>query len=266
MKKLLMTCAASTLIMTSSMANADVSSWYEETEISANVAMATNYLFYGASQTAINADGWDSGGPAISGGFDIALPFEFLGGQFYAGTWASSVEWGSGADGNETSLELDYYGGIAGDSIGSTGISWDVGVWFYTYPDQDADAGSGNGFDYHEYYGNLGYTFEDVSFTPSIGVGIYYSDDYFGSGLDSIHIPFGLDISLPMDFGMYFSGGYFDIDVPAGPDSYVYYGFGVTKTVMGVDLDAGWFAQDDDCGAIQGTNCGGMVFTASKAF
>lgn len=259
MKKLLMTCATSTLIMTSSMAKADVMSWVEETEISGNVGLASDYLFYGASQT---AGGFKDGGPAISGGFDLALPFEVLGGQFYIGTWASNVEWGGTND--QASIEFDYYGGIAGDSIGTSGISWDLGVWRYSYPYTDVDAGA-NAIDYVEVYGNLGYTFEDAAFTPSISVGMYYSDDYFGTDESSIYIPFGVDVALPMDFGMYFGGGYFDLDGAAGGD-YVHYSVGVTKTVMGVDLDLSWNGNDDQCGVVQGTNCGGIVFGASQAF
>lgn len=251
MKKLLTTCVTSALIMGSSLANAD---WLSETEISANVAYNTNYLFYGASQT-------DSG-PAVSGGFDLALPFGFGGGEFYLGTWASSVEQGAGTN-SAASLELDYYGGIAGEL--SNGISWDLGGWFYTYPNQDADAGSASDFDYVEAYANFGYTFSDAAFSPNIGVGVYYSPDYFGSNNSSIYIPVGLDITLPNDFGLYFSYGYFELD-QAGTDSYSHYSFGLTKTLIGVDMDLSWNGQDDDCRAVQAVNCGGVVFGVSKAF
>ena len=248
MKKLLTACMTSALIMSSSMVKAE-----DEFEIAANVAFATDYLFYGATQS--------NGGPAVSGGFDLALPFGFGGGEFYVGTWASSVEQGGTAD--QASLELDFYGGIAGDSIGGTGISWDIGGWFYTYPDQDSDAG-GNDFDYVEAYANFGYAF-DTSLSPNLSVGVYYSPDYFGGTNRSIYIPVGLDISLPNDFGLYFSYGYFDLDV-AGTDSYSHYGFGITKALFGVDLDLSWTGNDNDCEVVQGVNCGGVVFAASKSF
>ncbi len=254
MKKLLITCVTSTLLLTSSLAKAD---FWSDTEISANVAYGTDYLFYGASQT--------NGGPAVSGGFDLALPFGFGGGEFYLGTWASSVEQGVGPSGDAASLELDYYGGIAGDSLMGTGISWDVGGWFYTYPEQDADAG-GNDFDYVEAYATFGYTFENVAFSPSISTGVYYSPDYFGSNNDSIYVPSSLELSLPMDFGLYFNLGYFDVDVPTGPDNYIHYSVGVTKSFLGLDHDLSWAGQDDDCGAVQGVNCGGIVWSTSKSF
>lgn len=250
MKKIITACITSALVFGSSLALAEE----ESLEISANVAYSSNYLFYGASQT--------NTGPAVSGGFDLALPVSIAGGQFYVGTWASSVEQGGTAD--QASLELDFYGGIAGDSIGNTGISWDLGGWFYTYPDQDGDAGQ-NDFDYVEAYANFGYSF-DAPLSPNLGVGFYYSPDYFGGTSESIYIPVGLDVTLPGDIGLYFSYGYFDIDNGAAIDNYSHYGFGLTKSAFGVDLDFSWNFDDGDCGAVQGVNCGGGVFSISKAF
>lgn len=251
MKKIITTCITSVLIMGSSIASAE-----DELEFSANVAYTSNYLFYGASQT--------DTGPAVSGGFDLTLPWSILGGDIYVGTWASSVEQGVAAGGDKAaSLELDVYGGIAGEL--SNGISWDLGAWQYMYPDQGADTTNVSDFNYVEYYANFGYTFSDVKFTPSLSVGVYYSPDYFGSNNRSIYVPFGVDIALPYDFGLYASGGYFDLD-QAGTSDYVHYGFGITKTVFGLDLDASWNGNESDCGAVQGVNCGGAVFSISKAF
>ena len=57
--------------------------------LSANVALATEYVFRGISQTAE--------GPSIQGGFDATC------GMFYAGVWASNLDWGvSGTD-----IEID---------------------------------------------------------------------------------------------------------------------------------------------------------------
>ncbi len=229
-----------TFMSTSAIADED------EIEISANVALASNYLFYGASQT--------TDGPAVSGGFDLALD-NFIPG-LYVGTWASSVEQG----GNDpASLELDFYGGIAGEL--SNGIGWDLGLWFYTYPDQDSDAGSED-FDYFEVYGNFSYSFA-APLDPSLDVGVYYSPEYFGSTLDSIYIPLGVDVSLPYDFGAYFSYGYFDQE---SVGKYSHYGVGLTKTILGLDADVSWTGDDGDCSAVQGVNCGGFVFIVSKSF
>ena len=80
-------------------------------EVSGNVALSSDYFFRGIDQ---------SGGEALSGGFDVA--FES---GFYVGTWASSIDFSGG-------LELDYYAGYGG-SI-SDSVSYDVGYLYYGYP------------------------------------------------------------------------------------------------------------------------------------
>src|SRR5690606_7575411 len=86
-----------TLQMTSSLVSADVST---------NIAVVSNYLFRGVSQT--------DGSPAVQGGID----FEHASG-FYAGTWASNVDFG-----DEISYELDLYAGFAGSM---NDLGYDVG-------------------------------------------------------------------------------------------------------------------------------------------
>ena len=85
--------------------------------LSANVALATEYVFRGVSQTAE--------GPSIQGGFDATC------GMFYAGVWASNLDWG-GVGGNDVAnIEMDFYAGIKP----KTGrITWDLGVIYYAYP------------------------------------------------------------------------------------------------------------------------------------
>ena len=52
----------------------------ERCKHSANVALTTEYVFRGISQT--------KEGPAIQGGYDLTC------GIFYAGVWASNLDWG----------------------------------------------------------------------------------------------------------------------------------------------------------------------------
>jgi uncharacterized protein (TIGR02001 family) len=94
--------------------------------LSANVALATEYVFRGVSQT--------SEGPAIQGGFDATC------GLFYAGVWASNLDWGV----NGTDIEIDWYAGIKP----KTGrITWDLGVIYYSYPSStEAFAGFDNNY------------------------------------------------------------------------------------------------------------------------
>lgn len=116
---------------------------------SGNVALATDYVFRGISQT-------DSA-PAVSGGFDYAS------GVFYAGAWGSNVAFGS-------SMELDVYAGVTP----TTGpIAWNLGVLGYFYPGADDTAD----LDYFEAKIAPSFALTD-SFT--IGAAVFYSPEFTG--------------------------------------------------------------------------------------
>ncbi|MFB3115989.1 MAG: TorF family putative porin, partial [Gammaproteobacteria bacterium] len=97
MKQFSKALMASAIIVSAPMVQAD-----SPHEFSANVALSTDYLFRGISQT--------DGNPAISGGFDYS--YSPVG--IYAGIWASNVDF-SGCCGDDDNIEIDYYGGIGGD-------------------------------------------------------------------------------------------------------------------------------------------------------
>src|SRR5262245_28941011 len=84
---------------------------------SANAALATEYVFRGISQT--------SEGPAIQGGFDATC------GRFYAGVWASNLDWGTLDGRTSANIEMDWYAGV---KFNTGRIAWDAGVIYYTYP------------------------------------------------------------------------------------------------------------------------------------
>jgi uncharacterized protein (TIGR02001 family) len=89
--------------------------------VTANVAMVSDYMFRGLTQT------W--GHPAIQGGADYTNPNGFA-----AGTWASSISDKSYPGG---SMELDLYASF-GRSIDSD-WSWRVGLYGYVYPGANLD-------------------------------------------------------------------------------------------------------------------------------
>ena len=98
----------------------------ERCKLSANIGLATEYVFRGFSRT--------SEGPAVQGGFDATC------GMFYAGVWASNLDWGAndgGSGRNIANIEMDWYGGL---KFNTGRIAWDVGVIYYTYP-RGADIG-----------------------------------------------------------------------------------------------------------------------------
>ena len=95
-------------------------------EVSANVALTTDYRFRGVS--------FSDEDIAIQGGFDLAHES-----GFYVGTWASSLE-DSALYGNS---EVDIYAGWSGEV--SPGFSIDAGVLYYIYPNGDDTVGDNPG-------------------------------------------------------------------------------------------------------------------------
>lgn len=130
--------------------------------LSANVALTTEYVFRGFSQTAEH--------PAVQGGFDVTC------GIFYAGVWASNLDFGGdalwGGTGTEdvANIEMDWYAGVKP----VTGkITWDLGVIYYTYPGSIDPVGR-----------DLNYVELKVGASAAIwkdgtlGVTVFYSPDY----------------------------------------------------------------------------------------
>ena len=103
MTKLSLVAALALSLSTSATAN--------ETTVSANVAITSDYIWRGMTQNVEDA--------AIQGGFDIEN------GNYYAGTWASNVKYG------DSTIELDYYVGFANEVAG---IGYDLSYGAFTYP------------------------------------------------------------------------------------------------------------------------------------
>ena len=217
MKQLPKAFIASAVIVTAPMVSAD-----SPHEFSANVTLSTDYLFRGISQT--------NGNPAISGGFDYGHSS-----GVYAGTWASNVEFG-----DDSTLEIDFYGGIAGDS-------WDIGGLYYHYPASDAAD-----IDYFEAYGSLGHTFEGA-LEPSVGVTVSYSPDWTltpGTDADAIYVNPTLDFSLAGGFGLGLSYGYQDVD---GLGEYSHIDVTLSKAISIFEIAVTYsskFGESDFCAAL----------------
>lgn len=145
--------------------------------LTANVGLYSQYVFRGIAQS-----GED---PALQGGMDYTHAS-----GFYAGVWGSNVSWLEDYQGyNRGSLEIDIYGGYR-SAIGSTGITYDLGVLRYQYPG-DRPAGITNA-NTTELYGALGWKWFTAKYSHSIG------DETFGiaNSEDSSYID--LSASLPI--------------------------------------------------------------------
>ena len=213
-------------------------------EISANVALVSDYRFRGISQSNEN--------PALQGGFD----YSFENG-FYLGTWGSSVNFDSDEVFNG-SLELDFYGGW-GTDIGENSTI-DLGYIYYAYPDDDGGL-VGN---YQEIYVNYGW--RDLS------LGAAYSDDYYGESGKFWYLQANYDWSFAEDWSLSLHVGYNDFgeDIFLSSDKghYTDYSVGLNWSVVGVDLGLAWVGtnlKDED---VFGTNWGDdtAVLSISKSF
>jgi uncharacterized protein (TIGR02001 family) len=92
--------------------------------LSANIGFFGQYVFRGITYT--------NERPAVQGGFDYAHSS-----GLYAGIWGTNVD-DAGLYGN--TLEIDLYGGFA-NTIGDTGIGYNLGFLQFYYPDNDKIAG-----------------------------------------------------------------------------------------------------------------------------
>lgn len=183
---------------------------HAQVEVSGNVALTTDYHWRGVSQS--NQD------IAIQGGFDLATDS-----GFYAGAWASSIDFNNDADSN---VELDLYGGFAGEF--GAGIGFDVGIISYQYPDSDDED-----LDFVEIYAGLSKDFEAFGLSGMF----YYDPDNetlyaeAGAGFSALE-----NLSFDANVGKYLDGF----------DEYTNYNVGATVSSNGFDFDLRWYDNDSD--------------------
>lgn len=123
----------------------------QDAKVAFNVGVTSDYIFRGYSQT--NED------PAIQGGVDLTA------GSFYAGAWASNVDFG-----DDTDAEVDVYGGYRTEAAG---FALDFGVIGYLY------AGEPDGADYN--YAEVKAAASRAVGPATFGAAVYYSPDFFGA-------------------------------------------------------------------------------------
>ena len=165
-------------------------------ELSANIGATSNYVWRGVTQT--------DDGAAISGGLDYAHDS-----GFYAGTWASNVDFGSDDD---TTAEVDLYGGYANEFGG--GVGYDLGVIHYAYP-------GGDELDFTEIYASL-------SFGPVTGGVNYTIDKESDVDEDDVYyyLSAGFDVAPTWSIGG--TIGHYDFD---SGDSYTHGQIDIGKSV-----------------------------------
>nr|VFJ55028.1 MAG: conserved hypothetical protein [Candidatus Kentron sp. DK] len=222
-------------------------------EFSGNVAVTSDYLFRGVSQT--------NEGIAIQGGLD----YQHVPTGLYLGTWASSIDFNVNAT-DRASVEWDFYGGIAGEF--ANGVSWDVGGIFYYYPEQNEDDGAR--YNCLEFYGGLEYTFAEAPLQPTVGAKFSYSGDYFGGDDEALYSEGSLDLALPQEFGLGFHVGHAAVEgnkTFANGYDYTHWSVGLSKEVAGFGLDLSYNDTGDKDGPCRGNDlCQAVVFSVSRSF
>lgn len=204
-------------------------------EFTANVAYTTNYMYRGVTQT--------SDGPAIQGGFD------YSNGAFYAGTWASSLDFG---DDSSSGIEIDYYAGFA-PSV--NGMDLDFGVLYYSYPDSSDD---GAEQDFLEIYAAAGMTANKMTFAAKVS----YSPDFYGETGVAWYPEANLGISLleNLSADVHYGNQMFEDDLV---DDYQDWNIGLTYSTEWADLDIRYYDTQDRLGGIEDDQ---IVFSISRSF
>ena len=230
-KKLVMGGVAAAVLATTGVTTANAG------EIEANVALSTDYIFRGISQT--------QNDPAISGGFDYSIDS-----GFYAGIWASNVDFGGDA-----STEIDLYVGWAGEI--SENVELDLGYIYYAYP------GDSSTLNYSEF--TAGISFGDLGF------GLVYSPDYFGSDQDAIVFNVDYSHGIAKGVSLDWHAGYTTVDGNGTffvtDDDYLDWSIGLSTSAAGVDLSLTYYDTDLDSTALlflDGEDR--IVFSVGKSF
>jgi hypothetical protein len=237
------TVAATGVLLSASMISMNQALAQGPWAFSANIGVVSNYIWRGVTQTGDQA--------AVQGGLDVAHES-----GFYAGTWASNIDWDEGSseevtgtvlydpltdsfetdeDGNlivpgvtsgaassSPNYELDFYLGYGG-SINDD-FSYDISAIYYAYPDgrysDFAEIGASG--TYKWFTAGVAYTvWGNADDAPGADDAPFTQGDlyYYGS----------LDFALPYDFGLTLRGGYYDFDLNEGGLDYGHGGVTISK-------------------------------------
>jgi len=210
-------------------------------EVTGNVALTTDYVWRGISQT--------DGSPAIQGGFDADL-----GNGYYVGVWGSNVdikafnENAAEFESTDVSLELDIYAGWATEIAG---VGVDLGVLHYAYPTSDSDT------DFTEVY--VGLSYGPATLTQYFGVDAK-SDD-IGDKDYGNYTDLGLELGEYAGVTLAAHVGYYDLN--SGSGDYWDWKLAASTSYMGVDVEVAYSDVDNSDSA--NNDDPNLVLTVSKS-
>ena len=156
----------------------------------------SDYVWRGVSQSDENPTG------------QVGLTYNAPAG-FYAGVWASGVDFGGG----KPDFEVDYFVGYNVDFTEQ--VNFDVMLNRYSYP-------GASDLNFNE-------LITTTTFNENYTLGVAYSNDFGGSDTDAWYVNTGASFALPKDYSLDLSVGrsLFDKDYS---DDYTDYSIGVSKS------------------------------------
>lgn len=200
--------------------------WYEAKilpdPVSATIAFWSNYRFRGISQT--------SNAPGYNGSLDIEFPV-FQNVNFYAGIWASNINFNGGF---KPRVEVDLYGGLKGKLFEK--LSWNVQFIGYLYP----GAAKSASLDYFEVMPSLGWDFGfmevagGVAISPNYTAGSGFATWTFGD----VTVPIPIAILEPYKVAAFGHVGYQAIEKNSkfGTPDYLEWEVGVKWELYGFKM------------------------------
>lgn len=217
----------------------------EELTFSGNVALTSDYVFRGISQSDSDI--------AIQGGFDAGY------GALYAGVWGSSIDFG--LDGT---TEVDVYAGFK-PTLGP--VTLDLGVIGYLYPGMDSAFNA----DMVEF--KAGASFAPVE-NLSVGATVYYSPEFtFSTGEAGVYVEGTAGYTFNDKFAVSGAVGNQSVDQTnyfgASGDSYTTWNVGGTLSAYGFGFDLRYFDTDLDPSLVgpsgNASSDGRVVFSIKRA-
>ena len=216
---------------------------------SGNVSLTNEYYFRGISQT--------DDAPAIQGGFDyevdLAKPV-----ALYLGVWGSNVDFNEAAGVDGATIEMDWYGGLRG-KLGETGLGWDVGFIYYSYPGADSSLN----YDFIEAQGALSYDFGVAAVTGSIN----WSPDNFGASGKAFYPKLAVDVPLAktgVTLSGYVAKQFIEKEATFGSPDYLEWNISLGYTLAGFDLSLAY--SDTDISPSVDGKAEAILFSVSKSF
>ncbi len=175
-----------------------------QAEVTGTITAVSDYNWRGITQSAQD--------PALQASLDFAHES-----GFYAGAWASNVDFGDCCD---EEVELDLYLGLGGGED----LTWDLGAIYYTYP-------GGEDLDFWEVYAGLGYNW--------LSGKVSYTSDFANLDETAVYFELNGEWELPANFGLNAHVGYSDgdgVEASYGQSDYFDWAVGVSYTVGHFDL------------------------------